>query len=108
MNEQNLTIDEAKNLLNQGFGSIYTKDEVMSLLDRIKENSIDIKTILDEVVGDFRYKTRNFDKDDVVDVSSASFSIECENSIVIDDLDINLSNIEEALEEVIAELKDKY
>jgi hypothetical protein len=108
MNEQNLTIDEAKDLLNQGFGSIYTKDEVLSLLDRIKKESTDIKTVLDEVYDDFVSKIKHFDESDVVNTDDITFSVERGNEIVIEDISVNLYNIEEALEEVINNIKDRY
>jgi hypothetical protein len=108
MNEQNLTIDEAKDLLNQGFGSIYTKDEVLSLLDRIKKESTDIKTVLDEVYDDFVSKIKHFDESDVVNMDDITFSVERGTEIVIEDISVNLYNIEEALEEVINNIKDRY
>ena len=108
MNEQNLTIDEAKDLLNQGFGSIYTKDEVLSLLDRIKKESTDIKTVLDEVYDDFVSKIKHFDESDVVNMDDVTFSVERGIEIVIEDISVNLHNIEEALEEVLNNIKDRY
>jgi hypothetical protein len=108
MNEQNLTIDEAKDLLNQGFGSIYTKDEVLSLLDRIKKESTDIKTVLDEVYDDFVSKIKHFDENDVVNMDDVTFSVEQGNLIVVEDISVNLYNIEEALEEVLNNIKDRY
>jgi hypothetical protein len=108
MNEQNLTIDEAKDLLNQGFGSIYTKDEVLSLLDRIKKESTDIKTVLDEVYDDFVSKIKHFDESDVMNMDDVTFSVERGTEIVIEDISVNLYNIEEALEEVINNIKDRY
>jgi methyl-accepting chemotaxis protein len=108
MNEQNLTIDEAKDLLNQGFGSIYTKDEVLSLLDRIKKESTDIKTVLDEVYDDFVSKIKHFDESDVVNMDDVTFSVERGTEIVIEDISVNLHNIEEALEEVLNNIKDRY
>jgi hypothetical protein len=108
MNEQKLTIDEAKDLLDKGFGTIYTKDEVKSLLDRIKKESYDLHRVLEEIMCDFEYQIRNFDKDDVIDVDSASFCIESCNTLILDDVDINLSSIENALKEVLEEIKNKY
>jgi hypothetical protein len=87
-----------------GFPSVYMKDEVVCVINRIRleineleheKPSIDkeaLGVMFDEVVMQL---TRSLERNDndYIDYSSAEFSVEYSNTIVVDSLDLNVDNI---------------
>ena len=98
-----------------GFPSVYMKDEVVCVINRIRleineleheKPSIDkeaLGVMFDEVVMQL---TRSLERNDndYIDYSSAEFSIEYNNTIAIDNLDLNIDNITDSLESILEEV----
>ena len=89
MNTQKLTIAEAKQKLNNGFGSIYSKEDVINLLDSInieEKSSIyveKIKAFVQESIEDW---FNNMSATDYIDHDSIEFSINYGNTLSVDDI----------------------
>jgi hypothetical protein len=98
-----------------GFPSVYMKDEVVCVINRIRleineleheKPSIDkeaLGVMFDEVVMQL---TRSLERNDndYIDYSSAEFSVEYSNTIVVDSLDLNVDNITDSLESILEEV----
>ncbi len=98
-----------------GFPSVYMKDEVVCVINRIRleineleheKPSIDkeaLGVMFDEVVMQL---TRSLERNDndYIDYSSAEFSVEYNNTIVVDNLDLNIDNITDSLESILEEV----
>ena len=98
-----------------GFPSVYMKDEVVCVINRIRleineleheKPSIDkeaLGVMFDEVVMQL---TRSLERNDndYIDYNSAEFSIEYNNTIVVDNLDLNIDNITDSLESILEEV----
>ena len=98
-----------------GFPSVYMKDEVVCVINRIRleineleheKPSIDkeaLGVMFDEVVMQL---TRSLERNenDYIDYSSAEFSVEYNNTIVVDSLDLNVDNITDSLESILEEV----
>lgn len=103
MNKIKLT--EAKELLNNNISSIYTKQDVLDLLDRLdmESNTERIKELFNNIKMEFshdliRVIDRIVDKDDIrLELSG--------NEILIDDVEIDTDVIVGVLEDVLDNLE---
>lgn len=89
MNTQKLTIAEAKQKLNNGFGSIYSKEDVINLLDSInveQKSSIHIEKIKAFVQESIEDWFNNMSANDYIDHDSIEFSINYGNTLSVDDI----------------------
>ena len=98
-----------------GFPSVYMKDEVVCVINRIRleineleheKPSIDkeaLGVMFDEVVMQLT-KSLERNDNDYIDYSSAEFSIEYNNTIAVDNLDLNIDNITDSLESILEEV----
>jgi hypothetical protein len=103
-------IDNALTEVRNSFPSIYSKDDVISILEGLKDNADStftpdkqkLKDVLENVI---QRVARNFDEDLISDVE---FRIEYGNTIEIDSCSIDTDSISstmyEAVEEAIDEL----
>jgi Zn-dependent M32 family carboxypeptidase len=106
MNKIKLT--EAKELLNNNISSIYTKQDVLSLLDRLDTGSSieNITEIFNKIRSEFssdltRVIERIVDKDDI--------KLELYgNEIIIDDVEIDTDVIEGVLSDVLESLEADF
>ena len=103
-----IKLTEAKELLNNNISSIYTKQDVLNLLDRLDMGSdIDnitelFKKIKEEFSNDLTHVLeRIVDKDDITLELNG-------NEIYVDDIEINTSVIEDVLEEVLSALEADF
>lgn len=107
MNTQKLTIEEAKQKLNNGFGSIYSREDVIALLDSIvmpeQKPSADVEEILQKVKQVIRDKFYNVDKEDLIDDDSAEFSIGYNNRVELDSIDLDLDSFRDEIESAVFE-----
>jgi hypothetical protein len=103
MNKIKLT--EAKELLNNNISSIYTKQDVLSLLDRLdmESDTEHITELFKKIKAEFssdltHVLERIVDKDDVrLELNG--------NEIYIEDIEINTDVIESVLEDVLDNLE---
>jgi hypothetical protein len=98
-----------------GFPSVYSKDDLICVVNRIRFeiNELDLpkpeidkealNTMFQEVIGQFsRQLERN--GNDYVDYSSAEFNIAYNNTIEVENVDIIIDNITESLEGILEEV----
>ena len=105
---EKIKLTEAKELLNNNISSIYTKQDVLSLLDRLDtESSIEhiteiFKKIKMEFSSDLTHVLeRIVDKDDITLELNG-------NEIYVDDIEINTSVIEDVLSDVLESLEADF
>ena len=105
---EKIKLTEAKELLNNNISSIYTKQDVLDLLDRLDMGSnIDniteiFKKIKEEFSNDLTHVLeRIVDKDDITLELNG-------NEIYIDDIEINTSVIEDVLSDVLESLEADF
>ena len=103
-----IKLTEAKELLNNNISSIYTKQDVLNLLDRLDMGSdIDnitelFKKIKEEFSNDLTHVLeRIVDKDDITLELNG-------NEIYVDDIEINTSVIEDVLSDVLESLEADF
>jgi hypothetical protein len=120
MNTNQVTIQEAINLVESQLGSVFTKQDVINLINRIElpkpaialEVTPELKI---QVLNEYEYAiTRNVSRncdEEIVDKDSAEFSIGYNNRIELDTICIDNDQIEYAIqgafEEIISGLEDE-
>lgn len=111
MNTQKLTIAEAKQKLNNGFGSIYSKEDVINLLDSInieEKSSIDvskIKAFVEESIEDW---FNNMSANDYIDHDSIEFSINYGNTLSVDDIGLEHGQMSRDMYQQVSYSIDEY
>jgi uncharacterized protein (UPF0335 family) len=95
-------IQQAVASVENAFPSIYTKDDVVKLLNSIeietpksgfKVTKEQIEELVENIESRLERNANNLSTEDVVDMSSAEFSIGYGNCIELDSIDINSSDI---------------
>lgn len=111
----------AINLVKNNISSVFTKEDVINLLngmypdpklasegenedetDEVKEVILTDK-IIEELITHVANSIGGLYATDIVDKDSAQFSIDGRDTIVLDDVDIDTSSIEDAVTESIAD-----
>jgi hypothetical protein len=103
MNKIKLT--EAKELLNNGISSIYTKQDVLDLLDKLDLGSdIEyVKVVFDKVKTNFAHGLRCAEEG-IIDKDDIELELNG-NEISVYRVDVDLEHIESVLEEVLDDLE---
>ena len=118
MKTKSLTVAEAIEKVEQGFGSVYTKEDVILLLNALKVEGGSEATSMQDVIKELKnLKNKIVDKvmenmeSDVIDYDSASFSIEYDNKIQVDSIDLDDYQVEmaikTAIDDVVEELEEQ-
>jgi hypothetical protein len=98
-----MKLQELKQTVQDSPSSIFTKDDIIKLLDKVKRESYITQELADEIRYAISNRLNQLDSDVVVDMESASFDLERDNTIVLSDISIDLSKIESIIEEVLDE-----
>jgi hypothetical protein len=99
---EKIKLQEAKELLNNNISSIYTKQDVLNLLDRLDMGTADmdtVKEILHKVKVDFAHGLQCV-IEQIVDKDNIKLEL-CGNEILIEDVEVDVEVIEGVLEELI-------
>jgi Zn-dependent M32 family carboxypeptidase len=106
MNKIKLT--EAKELLNNNISSIYSKQDVLDLLDRLDmgSNTEHITEIFNKIKTEFAHGLRCIEEN-IVDTDNIRLEL-YGKEIIIDNVDIEFENIESVLEEVLDSLEQDF
>jgi len=93
---------EAITQVKECISSIFTGEDVIKLIEQIEDSTV-TKEIVEQLVTDIveRFKHKIQYADDIVDYSSAEFSIEYENKLVLDCVDIDHYRLGDILEEIV-------
>lgn len=98
-----------------GFPSVYSKDDLICVVNRIRleineleqpKPEIDkeaLNTIFQEVIGQFSRQLERNDNE-YVDCSNAEFSINYHNTIEVENIDIIVENITDSLESILEDV----
>ena len=103
---------EAIELVNEGVGSIYTKEDVINLINQIEElktetPSFDGQEIVKSVMNEWHDKVHDIfhdlaseiASDDIVDMNECGFYLEHDNTIVLNEVSFETYEIESRVEE---------
>lgn len=112
----NQVFDNARNRVANAFPSIYSKDDVIKLIDELqtevtKQPQTDIATLEElkqNLLETLERKIDNLDSSDVVDFDSADFMIGYRNTIEIESIDVNCSTLFNEIETAINDEFDNY
>ena len=103
-----IKLTEAKELLNNNISSIYTKQDVLNLLDRL-----DMGSDIDNITEIFKKIKMEFSSDlthvleRIVDKDDITLELNG-NEIYVDDIEINTSVIEDVLSDVLESLEADF
>ena len=91
---------EAITKVNESISSVFTKDDVIRLIEQIEEstNVALTETQIDEISENIKRELKRMNSDEIVDFDSVEFDIEYGNRIQLQNIDINYINIEEVVE----------
>lgn len=122
LNLNNMTKQEAINRVNEGVGSIYTKEDVTNLLNQIEDTKVettdepqglrgDIIRYLSEqwddkgaeIFGDLQMNLKN---DSIVDMDDCTFTLEYDNKIVLSEVSFDDYEIEYKVDRCSIDLKE--
>ena len=105
-----MTKQEAINTINTSFPSIWSKDDVLQLINKIDEGtaSFDTDNLIEKIRKAIENGIDGMSNDEIVDVSSCEFNIRNGNEIEIDSIGINTSDIVEAVMGDVVEAVEEY
>jgi len=111
---EKLNLAQAISLLesDQNFGSIYTKQDVLMLLNRIEtapqeNNDIDIDSIVEDIENEICSIIDNLESDDCIEYDTASFRLDG-NEIELYSVDLNTYNIRDAFSRLSRDIKHQF
>ena len=112
MNTEKINLAEAISLLQSenNFGSIYTKEDVLNLLNRIQEGpkeSFNLDIFVDTLLNCFERELRNADTDDFIDRDSASYELNG-NEIYLESIEVNNSSVQYFIKTCIIDARQEF
>ena len=94
--------------VKHSISSIFTKDDVLKLIESIEQEQTnqvyDLIKRLQDLQEKLSYDLQNLNSDDVVDYDSVEFSISYNNRIEVDGMNINVDNLTEIVENGIGDM----
>ena len=93
---------EAITQVKECISSIFSGEDVIKLIEQIEDSTVTKETVerlTTDIVQGFKHKIQY--SDDIVDYSSAEFSIEHDNKLVLDCIDIDHHHLGDILEEIV-------
>jgi len=112
-----MTKQEAINTINASFPSIWSRDDVFQLINKIDEGtaSFDSDNLIEKIRKAVETAINGMNHDDIVDMSECEFDVRNGNEIVLDSFGVNtsdivdavMSDVVDAVEEYIEEIKEE-
>lgn len=112
-----MTKQQAIDTINASFPSIWSKEDVLQLINKIDEGtaSFDKDKLMDKIHDAIENAINGMSNDDILDTSECEFEIRNGNEIQIESIGVNTSEIVdevsreigEAIDEFIEELEEK-
>ena len=103
-----LTIAETITKLEDGFGSIYSKDDVLLMLNNLELNETKVQSSITKsdlrILKNAIVETINKNREDICGIDDIELSINYHKSIEIDDINFN----ESELESLVADCVDDF
>lgn len=102
-----MTKQEAINTINASFPSIWSREDVLQLVNKIEGGGFDSDKLLEKIRESVENAINNMSNDEIVDISSCEFDIRNGNEIQIDSIGINTSEIVDAvMSDVVNAIED--
>jgi hypothetical protein len=122
MSYPKMTKQEAINTINTSFPSIWSKEDVLQLIERIEEvkesdkGFLDKEKLMDKIREAVDNAVSGMSNEDIVDMSECEFNIRNGNEIELESFGVNTNDIvdevmrevEEAVDEYIEEITEVY
>jgi uncharacterized protein YpuA (DUF1002 family) len=117
MENLNVILEEFTTSIDSGFPSVYSKEDVKVLLGMFAKKAevtvqpkdeglavteCAIDDLMEDIVNAFEYELDDTRYNEFIDLSSAEFSIDYGNQLILDSIDLATRQITEKLSEVIA------
>jgi len=103
-----LTIAETITKLEDGFGSIYSKDDVLLMLNNLELNETKVESLITKsdlrILKNAIVETIHKNREDICTIDDIELSINYHKSIEIDDINFN----ESELESLVADCVDEF
>ena len=96
---------ELINEIAEHFPSVYTKDDVVKLINLLDDTQQKID--VEELKRKIRNKLERLSSEDVIDYSSVELSMNYDNRVEVESMDVQSDNIMDEIEETIDEYFDE-
>ena len=122
LNLNSMTKQEAINRVNEGVGSIYTKEDVTNLINQIEETKVETTDEPQRLRGDIiRYLNKQWTdggaemfgtlqmeltSNSIVEMDDCTFTLEYDNKVVLSDVSFDEYEIESKIESCSNDLKE--
>ena len=104
-----MTKQDAINTINASFPSIWSKDDVLQLINKIDEGTgFDKDKLMDKIHDAIGNAISGMSNDDILDTSDCEFNIRNGNEIEIESISVNTSEIIDEVSKEIAEAIDEF
>jgi len=103
-----MTKQEAINTINASFPSIWSREDVLQLVNKIEGGGFDSDKLLEKIRKAVDNAINNMSNDEIVDISSCEFDIRNGNEIEIESVGINTSDIVDAVMDKVADGIEDY
>lgn len=105
-----MTKKEAIETINSSFPSIWSREDVLELINRIDEGegSFDKDKLVDRIKDAVDNAVNNMSNDEIVDISSCEFEIRNGNEIEIDSIGINTDEIIDNVMREVVEVIEQF
>ena len=106
-----MTKQEAINQVTQAFPSIWSREDVLKVLNEIDDKStksFDADNLIDKIKDAVENALYRMNYDDIVDTSNCEFSIRHGNVIEIDDVSINKDDISAGIMGEVSVVIEEY
>ena len=105
-----ITLNEAIDGIRNSISTIFSKDDVLNLLNRIEVKVTEPEFTeheMEELIDHVRSGLAYLDSTDIVDKDTAQFGIEDGNILVVTDIEVDTNYIEDEVEESIRQWFDR-
>ena len=103
-----MTKQEALNTINASFPSIWSREDVLQLVNKIDGGGFDTEKLLEKIRKAVENGIDGMSNDEIVDISSCEFDIHNGNEIQIDSVGINTSDIVDAVMTDVVNAIEEY
>ena len=101
------TIESLKNEVEKSLSSIFTKDDILKLLDNIKQdNSEDMDNLFDKIKESLKRTIFELNSSDVIDYNNIEFTLNG-NEINVEGMEINTDEIWDLIENEITDIQNE-
>ena len=111
----NQVFDNARNRVANAFPSIYSKDDVIKLIDELQnevtqqpQTKVDFEELKQALLEAVERKIDNIDSTDVVDYDSAEMMMGYRNQVELESIDVNCSTLFNEIETAINDEFNDY